>query len=109
MKEHKLCVFKEAEVYIHAHLEEALQVQDIARAIHVSESSLQRCFRVCADTSVHEYMLRLKLEHAKQRLKKGESVGEAAKAVGFANRNYFSYCFKKEFGINPSQVKEKTP
>jgi AraC-like DNA-binding protein len=31
-------------------------------------------------------------------------VSEAAYRTGFSDPNYFSICFKKEFGENPSQI-----
>jgi AraC-like DNA-binding protein len=35
---------------------------------------------------------------------KGMRVSEAAYQTGFSDPNYFTSCFKKEFGENPSQV-----
>jgi len=34
-------------------------------------------------------------------------VSEAAYATGFTDPNYFTYCFKKEFGVNPSEYKKR--
>jgi len=34
----------------------------------------------------------------------GCRVSEAAYQTGFSDPNYFTTCFKKEFGENPSQV-----
>jgi len=31
-------------------------------------------------------------------------VSEVAYQTGFSDPNYFTYCFKKEFGENPSQA-----
>ena len=31
-----------------------------------------------------------------------DNISEIAIAVGFQNANYFSKCFKKEYGISPS-------
>ena len=107
MKEHEQIVFLEAVSYMEHHMGEAVRVADIAGAIHVSESRLQRSFHACAGTSVHEYLLSIKLRRAMEELQKGQRIGNVAEICGFANRNHFSYCFKKEFGINPSQVKKK--
>ena len=107
MKEHEHIVFLEAVSYIEHHMDETVQVADLAKAIHVSESRLQRCFHACAGTSVHEHLLSIKLNRAMGELQKGERVNIVAKTCGFTNCNHFSYCFKREFGINPSQVKKQ--
>lgn len=99
-------IFVEAVAYMEQKLEKPLQVSDIALAVHVSESSLQRSFRASADSSVYEYLLRLRLGRAMEHLKNGESVEAAAFASGFSNRNHFSNCFKKRFGIAPSQARK---
>ncbi|MBP3633348.1 MAG: helix-turn-helix transcriptional regulator [Oscillospiraceae bacterium] len=93
--------------YILAHLEEPLQVPNIAKAIHVSQSCLQRSFRACAGESVYAHLLRTKLRLAAELLAQGKTVSDAARAVGFGNSNHFCRCFKKEFGINPSQAKKQ--
>ncbi|TDN95779.1 helix-turn-helix protein [Sunxiuqinia elliptica] len=36
--------------------------------------------------------------------KEGVRVSDAAYMTGFTDPNYFTICFKKEFGENPSQV-----
>lgn len=101
-------VFAEAAAYMEERLKLPLQVADIARAVHVSESSLQRSFRASVGCSVYGYLLRLRLDHAMEYLKNGKSVGAAAEAVGFNDRNHFSYCFKKQFGLPPSRVSKET-
>lgn len=104
MKEHEYRVFLEAVRCMEEQVERNLQVGEIAAKIHVSESSLQRCFRACAGSGVHEYLLQLKLKKAMEALQRGESVGAVAEASGFVNRNHFSACFKKHFGVNPSKI-----
>ena len=39
--------------------------------------------------------------------KDGPMVSEIAYAVGFNDPKYFSNCFKKEFGILPSEVEKE--
>lgn len=99
-------VFAEAVAYMEERLELPLQVADIARAVHISESSLQRSFRASAACSVYGYLLQLRLDRAMEYLKNGKRVGAVAEAVGFNDRNHFSYCFKKRFGIPPSRVRK---
>ena len=99
-------VFHDAVAYMEQNVGKTMHVADIARAIHVSESRLQRSFRACAAVSVHAYLLRSKLERAMGYLKNGQSVEAAAAAAGFSGRNHFSTCFKKHFGLSPTQVRK---
>ena len=51
----------------------------------------------------------IRLEKAKSLLmKNGKNVSEIAFEVGFKDPNYFSVCFKEQFGIPPSDVLKKT-
>ena len=49
-----------------------------------------------------------KLKKAKELLKEDMPISEVAYASGFNDHAYFSRCFKKTYGFNPSDI-SKTP
>ena len=54
-----------------------------------------------------EFLRKIKLDIAKKHLETNNSgVAEAAYLTGFNDVKYFSKCFKKEYGITPSQLKK---
>ncbi|MDD4449368.1 MAG: helix-turn-helix domain-containing protein, partial [Sphaerochaeta sp.] len=49
----------------------------------------------------------LRMDRAKELLVKTEGkTYEIAQAVGFAEPNYFSFCFKRHVGLSPSQFRQ---
>ena len=89
--------------FLSAHLQDPLQVADIAQALSVSRATLQRlCQRTfqCGAAHLHE---RLRLQRAATRLLDPElSVGECAVACGYADVFHFSRAFKRVFGVSPT-------
>ena len=71
----------------------------------MSHSSFYRKVKALTGVSANEYIRKVKLQRSMQLLKEGESnVTEVAMLTGFNNIGYFRKCFKKEFGISPSDV-----
>jgi AraC-like DNA-binding protein len=56
-----------------------------------------------------ELIRRVRLEKAAKLIESnGGNISEIALEVGFSNPSYFSECFRKQFGIAPSQYHTKT-
>lgn len=52
------------------------------------------------------YLTRIRLEHAVELLRTTEDKTYIiAEAVGYTEPNYFSYVFKKQYGISPSRYR----
>ena len=53
--------------------------------------------------------MQFRLQKAEEMLKHetGRAVSEVAYACGFNDGNYFSYKFKKAFGVSPTQIRRK--
>lgn len=78
-------------------------LQNIADHIGISPSYLGGIFKEVTGTSPINYLLGIRIRKAKDLLRDGYSVTEAAEKVGFNDIFYFSKCFKKHEGITPSQ------
>ena len=52
---------------------------------------------------VHQYLLRLRLTVALERLDGGENVSTVAHAVGFSSHAHFTDAFRARFGMAPSR------
>lgn len=90
--------------YINAHYaEEDLSNERISAAIGVSPNYLTKRFRVCFDMPLHRYLVRLRVEKARQLLEMGCcNITEAAAATGFSSIHVFSKTFKSVLGMTPS-------
>lgn len=52
------------------------------------------------------YLTKIRLEHAVELLRTTEDKTYViAEAVGYTEPNYFSYVFKKQYGISPSKYR----
>jgi len=81
-----------------------LSVEFLADKVGMSRSHLYRKFKAIIGYSPVEYIRIFRIRKAAELLKSGRvRVSEAAYDVGFSDPKYFSSCFKKEFGINPSE------
>lgn len=103
-KTHETELFKKALEIMNQKISEALLIDDLARELNISVSSLKRLFDKYAGMSVHKYFLTLKIKTATVLLKSGMSVNEVSDALGFSSQGYFSATYKRETGITPSQI-----
>ena len=88
--------------------DETIRVEDIASALCMSKSSLQRKMQAWFGMSVNEYVMLYRLKVA-ARIMDSENVpvSEVGFRVGFTSHSYFSKCFKKQFGMTPREFKER--
>lgn len=81
---------------------EQLSVNDLAKHLNVSRFTLIRKFKSVNNSTPNYFIQKIRLEKAKELIKnKVANVTEIAFKVGFSSTTYFSYSFKKEFGLSP--------
>lgn len=95
-------LMEQAREFIFNNYQNDLSVDDIARSAHLSASHFSRLFKLHVGKTVKQYLIEVRIEHAKIMLTK-KSVSDTAFAVGFNDSNYFSTAFKKYTGQSPSQ------
>lgn len=96
--------FRRAISFLNCNLDRQPSVGEISQYCSISEASLKRLFEKYAGISVHKYLIKLKMKIAMELLQDHERVAVVAEKQGFASQSYFSKAFKKEVGINPSDV-----
>ncbi|MCZ7646504.1 MAG: AraC family transcriptional regulator [Planctomycetota bacterium] len=81
---------------------------DLARRAGVSESTLAAAFRAATGKAPIDYLIDLRLDHARRLLSTGrQRVGEIARAVGIADAYYFSKLFKRRVGVAPLAYRKR--
>ncbi|MEM8957572.1 MAG: AraC family transcriptional regulator [Pseudomonadota bacterium] len=88
--------------YVMANLQGRIAVSDLARASNMSRSHFNRIFRAETQQSPYQWVLSLRVEHAKELVREGHSFAEAADASGFADQAHFNRVFKSVTGLVPS-------
>lgn len=98
---------KKAIDYMQAYYSTNLTIEDICTEIHVSRYHFIRMFKENTGWTPHAYLMRIRLERAKEMLEKGHcAVAEAAKQCGFINVGHFSEAFKRYMGVPPSSYRK---
>lgn len=88
--------------YLLFHLSEPLLVEDMARRAHLSPSRFNAVFRQRFGTSPHQYLLRLRVQHAQELLNSTDfTLQKIAEYCGFADVHHFSKAFRKVTGLSP--------
>jgi AraC family transcriptional regulator len=83
---------KEAQELIHGHFTEKLSLYGIADVIQIHPSHLARTFRKHYQSSIGEYVRRLRIEYAAQEMLKSDlSLAEIALAAGFSDQSHFNH------------------
>lgn len=82
-----------------------LNVELLSEHFAISKTHLNRKIKSLTGRTPNNLIKSLRLKMAYELIHtKGLRVSEAAFETGFSDPNYFTTCFKKEFGKNPSQI-----
>ncbi|MBR5782628.1 MAG: helix-turn-helix transcriptional regulator [Clostridia bacterium] len=85
-----------------------LSVKDMARLCGISEAYFRRLFMDKFSLSPKEYIIKLRMEHAKRLLESGQfSVSEIALMCGYFEPCHFSREFKKHYGVSPAYYRSQ--
>ena len=80
----------------------------LASEMAMSPSSFYRKLKGLTGYDTTVFIRSIRLKRAAQMIsKKQGNITEVAYDVGFSDLKYFSKCFKKQFGVNPSQFAPK--
>ncbi len=80
--------------------------KELSLLVAMNESKLRREFKEYFATTIHDYVVRLRMEYARKLLlEQKRTIHETAELTGFNHQNNFSSAFKKYFGIPPSDIR----
>jgi AraC family transcriptional regulator len=89
---------------LRTHLEGNITIKELATACSLSTSHFGRCFRRSLGTSVHQRLIQLRIEHAKELLSRTKNtLAEIALLSGFYDQAAFSRTFSRIEHMTPSR------
>jgi len=95
--------------YIEDHLASDIGLDDLARLVDFSPQHFQRVFKKTFGASPYQFVLGLRIEHAKALIRHGKlSIAEVALACGFSDQSHFSTSFSGRVGISPSRYRRQS-
>ncbi|KQO20960.1 DNA-binding protein [Flavobacterium sp. Leaf82] len=89
------------EDYVHAPT-----LAELSRLISLNEFKLKKGFKACFGTTVKSYIIKLRMERAKELFQnKASTVSEVAYKCGYKDVSHFSAAFKNFYGFSPQKFK----
>lgn len=93
--------------FVEQHLHVPFTVADMAKALYLSQSTIERRFKEHLGLPPLAYVNKRKLQNAATRLREGASVSETALSLGFSATSHFISLFEKQYGLTPHQYKKR--
>lgn len=107
-KEHNDQAILQAQNHIEKNYESVLNINDIAKMVHVSSRSFLRRFKKATANTPLEYVQRVKMEAAKKTLEMtSKNINEVMYEVGYIDEKAFRNTFKKYVGLAPKAYQLK--
>ncbi|MGC5776707.1 response regulator [Paenibacillus pabuli] len=86
-----------------------LSIQKVCGHLHISSGYFCGIFKKEVQLTFLQYLMQIRMEAAKELLRSTEMKSfEIAAQVGFAEPNYFSFCFRKHIGVSPKEYRKQT-
>ncbi|MBQ8849803.1 MAG: helix-turn-helix transcriptional regulator [Clostridia bacterium] len=94
--------------FIDSQYNSQVSLSDIAKKFGYTEEYILRIFKKHYGTSPHQYLIKLRMEHAMWLLENTDiSVEQTALSVGYTDFSAFYRSFKKTYGTSPGVMKKK--
>ena len=89
-------------------MQEDIDMTFLTENMNMSHSTFYRKVKALTGMTAKEYIRKMRLRHARRLLESGDyNVTESAMMTGFNQMAHFREIFKREFGVNPSEVMKK--
>jgi AraC-like DNA-binding protein len=84
---------------------EDLSLAELAHAARLPRHHLIRAFRRETGLTPHAWLIDVRVRRARDRLRRGETPGDAAAATGFCDQAHLTRAFKARYGVTPGVLR----
>jgi AraC family transcriptional regulator len=96
--------------FVYAKMEDELRLSELAQSVGLSTAHFSEMFRKSTGETPHRFVLRLRVERAKEMLRSAESrVLDVAIACGFKTQQHFARVFRQLCGASPTEYRRNFP
>ena len=101
---------RSVQMYLMQNFRERITLEDLGSQFNLNPFYLQKQFKRYIGQSPTEYLIYLRITHAKELLRNThKSIGEIAGEVGIDNLGYFTRLFKKQENMSPHEYRKLWP
>ena len=94
---------EQIKTYVRDHVDERLDLEDIARQFYISSHYLSHYFRRETGFTLGQFIAQAKIDRAKELLQKGFSVTDTAISLSYNSDSHFINTFKRLTGTTPKR------
>jgi AraC family transcriptional regulator len=93
--------------FVHAKMEDEFTLGEMAKSVKLSTAHFSRMFHKSTGESPHRFVLRHRVERAKELLRVAEArVLDVAVACGFKTQQHFARVFRSMCGVSPTEYRQ---
>ena len=90
------------------YMDESMSLSAVSERLHVSPNYLSANMKKYTGDTFINLLIKRRMEAARALLRSGGmKVAEVATRCGYTDQHYFSYCFKKYYGVSPARMRQK--
>ena len=90
------------------YMDENMSLSAVSERLHVSPNYLSANMKKYTGDTFINLLIKRRMEAARVLLRGGGvKVAEVAKQCGYTDQHYFSYCFKKYYGVSPARMRQR--
>lgn len=97
----------QAKCFIDRNFDAPIALNQLANEACFSKFHFIRVFKKIYGKSPYQYLMHVRIEHARQMLKSGLPVAQVCFAIGFESISSFSGLFRKIAGISPAAFQQQ--
>lgn len=94
--------------HINENIDKKITVATLSKVCNISSDYLSQVFKDEMGENLSSYILRKKLEAAKNLIMQNKSIGEICEQLGFSSQSYFATAFKKYYNMTPTEYSNLT-
>lgn len=96
-----------AKAYVLSNLSQPPTIKQLARIISLNELKLKQAFKLVHGITIHAFVIKKRMEHARKMLVENRSVNDMSSKLGYHSVSHFIETFKKYYGETPKQALSK--
>lgn len=101
-------IIRDTEKFISDNFDKNITIKDISDSVYLTPQYLCKVYKTETGITINTHITNLRMEKAKELLlNRNLKLYEVASMVGYKDSNYFSRVFKKYYGMNPSEYRDK--